>query len=99
MSKLLHDNAILGETRIEDFFNLEVEVKNDAMQMDLAEPRETLIYSGEESLLVMKQRFKLKYRCEFFVKMFPFDNSTCDFILSIARIGNNSLFQFSIMTL
>ena len=91
MSKLVHDNAILGETRVEDFFNLEVEVKSEAMQMDLSEPRETLVYSGKESQLVMKQRFKLKYRCDFFVKLFPFDNSTCDFILSIARIGNNSI--------
>ena len=91
MSKLIHDNAILGETRNEDFFNLEVEVKDDAKQMDLSEPRETLIYSGEDSLLVMKQRVKLKYRCDFFVKLFPFDNSSCDFMLSIARIGNNSI--------
>ena len=62
MSKLIHDNAILGETRNEDFFNLEVEVKDNAKQMDLSEPRETLIYSGKDSLLAMKQRVKLKYR-------------------------------------
>ena len=66
-------------------------MKSDAKQMDLSEPRETLIYSGKESKLVMKQRFKLKYRCDFYVKLFPFDNSTCDFIFSIARIGNNSI--------
>ena len=91
MSKLVHDNAILGETKVEEFFNLEVEVTSDAKEMDLSEPKETLIYSGEESQVVMKQRFKLRYRCDFYVKLFPFDNSTCDFIISIARIGNNSI--------
>ena len=51
--KIMHDNAILGETRNEEFYNLEVQVKNKAEVMDSEEPRETLIYLGKDNVLVM----------------------------------------------
>ena len=34
---------------------------------------------------------KIRYRCEFFVKNFPFDDGTCSFIISLAKNGNNTI--------
>ena len=91
LPELVHDNAIIGETKVVDLFMIGVEVKNDPMLMDSGIPRETLIYPGKENILVVSQRLKLKYRCEFFLVHFPFDDTTCDFYLSIRTIGNNSI--------
>jgi hypothetical protein len=41
--KIVHDNAILGETKNGQFYSLEVEVKHKAEIIDSEEPRETLI--------------------------------------------------------
>ena len=91
VSKIVHDNAILGNTKYEEFYSLEVEVTNPAELMNPEEPRETLIYPGKENLLVMTQRMKLNYHCEFFLANFPFDDSSCDFIFSLVTVGNTSI--------
>ena len=59
--------------------------------MDPSLSKETLIYPGKDHILVIKQRMKLQYRCEFFLVYFPIDDSICDFFLSILTIGNNSI--------
>ena len=89
--ELVHDNAIIGETKSVIFYQLGVEVENDPEPGDTGEPRETLIYRGKDNMLVATQRMKLKYRCEFFLLYFPFDDTNCDFYLSIRTVGNNSI--------
>ena len=91
LPELVHDNAIIGETKVVDFFKLGVEVQNDPLPMNSGSPRETLIYPGKDNILIVSQRLKLKYRCDFLLVYFPFDDTTCDFYLSIRTIGNSSI--------
>ena len=39
----------------------------------------------------MSQRFKLDYRCDFFLRNYPFDVQRCNFILMMKLKGNNSI--------
>jgi hypothetical protein len=74
LPELVHDNAIIGETKRVNVYKLGVEVKNNSMPMDPSLSRETLIYPGKDHILVIKQRMKLQYRCEFLLVYFPFDD-------------------------
>ena len=91
LPELVHDNAIIGETEVVDFFKLGVQVQNEPLPMDAGLWRETLVYQGKENILIVSQRMKLKYRCDFFLLYFPFEETTCDFYLSIRTTGNNSV--------
>ena len=91
LPELVHDNAIIGEIEEVDFFMLGIEVQNDPLPMDSNLWNEVLIYPGKENMLIVSQRMKLKYRCDFFLVYFPFDETSCDFYLSIRTIGNNSI--------
>ena len=91
LPELVHDNAIIGETEVVDFFKLGVEVHNEPFPMDVSLAKETLIYSGKENILIVSQRMKLQYRCDFYLVYFPFDETTCDFYVSIRTNGNNSV--------
>ena len=44
--ELVHENAIIGETKTVNFYTLGVEVRNNSMPMDPSLSRETLIYLG-----------------------------------------------------
>ena len=59
--------------------------------VNLEESIESLLYEGAANDLTMHQRFKLEYRCEFFVVNYPFDEQLCSFILMMNLKGNNSL--------
>ena len=91
LPRLVHDNAIIGEIKEVDFYQLGIQVENNALPLSSEYSRENLIYHGAENTLVVSQRMKLKYRCDFFLLLFPFDDTTCDFYLSIRTVGNNSL--------
>ena len=91
LPELVHDNAVIGETEVVDFFKLGVQVQNEPLPMDPGLWRETLVYQGKENILIVSQRMKLKYRCDFFLLYFPFEETTCDFYLSIRTTGNNSV--------
>lgn len=91
LPELVHDNAIIGEIESVDFFKLGVEVQNDPLPMSAGLWRETLIYPGKENAMIVSQRLKLKYRCDFHLVYFPFDVTICDFYLSIPTIGNSSV--------
>ena len=91
LPELVHDNAIIGETEEVDFFKLGVQVQNEPLSMDAGLWRETLVYQGKENMLIVSQRMKLKYRCDFFLLYFPFEETTCEFYLSIRTTGNNSV--------
>ena len=91
LPELVHDNAIIGETEEVDFFKLGVQVQNEPLPMDAGLWRETLVYQGKENMLIVSQRMKLKYRCDFFLLYFPFEETTCEFYLSIRTTGNNSV--------
>ena len=91
LPELIHDNAIVGETKTVNFYKMSVEVGNDPLPLDIHVSKENLIYPGKDNMLKIQQRMKLKYRCDFILVYFPFDDSTCDFYLSILTNGNNSI--------
>ena len=49
LPELVHDNAIIGETEVVDFFKLGVELQNEPLLMDGEKWKETLIYPGKEN--------------------------------------------------
>ena len=88
---IVYDNAVIGETVEDDVFTLGVVIKSGPKERDPCAPKELLIYPGAKNPLVVTQRMKLKYRCEFFVRNFPFDSQTCKFFISIVTNGNNTI--------
>ena len=88
---IIFNNAIIGKTFEEKFYTLGVLIQNKPQPMKSEEPRETLIYSGIDNYLVMKQRLRLNYRCDFVVRNFPFDGQSCDFYISIKTTRNDSI--------
>ena len=91
LPKLIHDNAMIGEVKVIDFFNFGIDIDNEAKPMDSTLSEETQIYPGDENTLVISQRMRLNYRCNFFLVDFPFDETVCDFYLSLRLSRNNSI--------
>ena len=89
LPELVHDNAIIGEIKVVEFFQLGVEVSDNALPVNSELPREALIYPGKRNKLIVSQRMRLKYRCDFGLLYFPFDVTICDFSLFIRTIQNN----------
>ena len=88
---LIHDNAIIGETEIMDFYELGIEISGEPILPDPNQLRETLVYPGKDNKIVVSRRQRLKYYCEFHLHYFPFDETTCNFILYIPTIKNTSV--------
>ena len=90
-NNLAYGNAVIGETIKEDFDILGVIIKSAANERNVYDSKESLIYPGTKNPLVVTQKMKIKYRCEFYVQNFPFDNETCNFVISLARNGKNTI--------
>jgi hypothetical protein len=86
-----YENAVIGETVNEEFYSLGVIIKSKANPRSANTPKESLIYPGATNPLFVNQKMKMKYRCDFFVQNFPFDNKACNFIISLAKNGNNTI--------
>ena len=91
LPKLVHDNALIGDVKSVKFYQFSIKTDNRPLAMDPAFVRETQVYSGKENPLVIAQRMKLSYRCDFILVYFPFDETDCDFYLSIRTIKNDSI--------
>ena len=90
MPEILHENAVLGKEIQDKVFFVKVIGRTKPRKASLEESVESLLYEGSENDLTMNQRFKLEYRCEFFVRIYPFDDQLCNFILTMNVKGNNS---------
>ena len=88
---ITYDNAVIGETIKEEFYSLGVIIKSNASARNANTPKESLIYPGAKNPLVVTQKMKMKYRCDFFVQNFPFDKEACRFIISLSKNGNNTI--------
>ena len=88
---ITYDNAVIGETIKEEFYSLGVIIKSKANPRSANTPKESLIYSGARNPLIVNQKMKTKYRCDFFVQNFPFNKEACRFIISLAKNGNNTI--------
>ena len=91
MSKIVHENAVIGQVVDDDLFYVKIFAKSVPKITGIAESVEGLLYEGKENDLFMTQRYKLEYRCEFLLKNYPFDKQTCDFIMMIDVEGNHTI--------
>ena len=91
LPELVHDNAMIGETSVLDYYQLGVHIENDAHDMDPELYLEVLDYPGSQNSFLVSQRMRLKYRCDFILVYFPFDETICNFNLSLRVLGNNSM--------
>jgi hypothetical protein len=91
MPRVIHENAVIGQVVEDNIFYVKIVGKSNPSEMDITESVETLQYPGSENDLFMTQRYKLEYRCTFFLKNYPFDKHVCHFILMMNREGNNTI--------
>ena len=91
MPKLIHENAVIGKVVEDKVFYVKIVGRSNPEKMNIVENVETLLFPGSENDLFMSQRFKLEYRCDFFVKNFPFDEQVCDFIMLMNVEGNKTI--------
>ena len=91
MPEVIHDNAIIGKVQEDKIFSVKVVGQSLPEKMSLDEDIEALLYDGAKNNLLMSQRFKLEYRCDFFLSNYPFDEQTCNFVLMMNLKGNNSI--------
>jgi hypothetical protein len=91
MPRVIHENAVIGQVVEDNIFYVKIVGKSNPSEMDITESVETLQYPGSENDLFMSQRYKLEYRCTFFLKNYPFDKQVCHFILMMNVEGNNTI--------
>ena len=82
---------MLGTKIEDDIFYVKVAGKTNPKKMSLEESVEALLYEGYQNDLIINQRFKLEYRCEFFLANYPFDEQVCKFNLVMNLEGNNTI--------
>ena len=91
IQELVFDNAVIGKVLKEDVYLLKVNIKSKANARSVNDPKESLIYPGPKNPLHLYQKLKISFRCNFFVKNFPFDEEDCLFYLSLPRLGTNTI--------
>ena len=84
LDNLVHDNAVIGEVKYDNQKRILLHPGTPA-DADVALPIENRIFSGSNSMLDVSQRMKIKYNCIFNVKIFPFDEEECIFLISILQ--------------
>ena len=67
---------------------VKIQPVNNPLPMDALLSTEDLIFPGPQNDLVMIQKFKLEYLCDFHLGKFPFDDQRCDFLMRV-RVPNN----------
>ena len=91
---IIHDNAILGKIIEDPHRELGIENQTAAMPGDIMNSIENFVHLGSKTQIVLKQRFKITYPCEFDLAKFPFDEHKCSFILKL-RLQNNDSILFA----
>ena len=88
-----HGNAVIGNTKKDKNKYVHIQPVNNPLPMDPVSSTEDLIFPGLQNELVMIQKFKLEYLCDFHLRKFPFDDQRCDFLMRI-RVPNNKSVMF-----
>ena len=65
MTEIIHENAVIGEVVEDKLFHVKIIASSMPEEINLEEDVEALLYQGSKNDLVMSQRFKLEYRCDF----------------------------------
>ena len=82
LDHVIHDNAMIGKIyKDKRHRTLSIEALTSPMPMDIADPFENKNFDSFQSVLELKQRFRIQYICTFYLKMFPFDEQSCNFLM------------------
>ena len=81
--KIIHENAVIGNIKRDVNINILINPKSKQKIDYPTSPMEEMIFSGADSDLIMIQRLKLEYICDFDLRKFPFDEQSCEFIMKI----------------
>ena len=88
---LVYENVLLGTLNNDPNTYLRVLPGNDTEEPTEGSVQDDLIYPGNDNSLIISQRVKLTYSCQFQLLKFPFDRQTCDMTLLMNRPNNNSV--------
>ena len=76
-----HDNAMIGEIHQDSNKEVEIHVLKPPSPMNSDNAIQDTLYDGAENVIDFKQRYRVLYKCPFFLQYFPFDTQTCTFIM------------------
>ena len=92
MRRIVHENAVIGSLHKDEITAVKVKLSNrysNQLPPDLSNNIEDAMFSGSLNPLIMRQRFKTEYNCNFNLEKFPFDQQHCSLILKM-EIKNHS---------
>ena len=83
-----HDNAVIGNTKEDKTKYVQIQPDNNPLPISPVLATEDLIFPGPQNDLIMIQKFKLEYLCNFHLPKFPFD------FLTRIRVPKNKSVMF-----
>ena len=84
LDHMVHDNAMIGKIySYKKHRTLSIQASTSPMPMDIGDPFENKHFDSFQNILELKQRYKIQYICKFYLKMFPFDNQNCNFLMHL----------------
>ena len=80
---VIFENAIIGEIYKDTSYEVQVEASDSSLPKDTADSIQNRLFSGENNTLYITERYRLKYKCSFYLKGFPFDRQSCPFVMQM----------------
>ena len=93
----IFENSIIGEIEKDNSYEVRVDALDQPLPTETSHSVQNRLFSGEENALYMTERYKVSYRCPFFLRTFPFDEQKCPFMLQMKsdKITTISLTKFT----
>ena len=85
VQRIIHENAIIGSMHKDSSIQAGVMLSpyTNRIRQDLANHMEDNTFKGSECPLLIKERFKVEYNCNFNLKKFPFDRQRCVLLMKM----------------
>ena len=80
---LIFENSIIGEIKKDNSYEVRVDALDKPLPTETRHSVQNRLFSGEKNALYINERYKLTYRCSFFLRTFPFDQQSCPFMLQM----------------
>ena len=100
--RIIHENAIIGSMQKDSSTDVEIKLSNKSNQKAMSEGStnqlssnnvEDKIFDGEAIQLIMKERYKIEYDCNFNLRKFPFDKQHCCLIIKMMTTNHSDRIQ------
>ena len=80
---MIFENSIIGEIYDSPGYYVKVEAMDSSLPKDESDPIQNRLFSGANNTLYISERYRLKYRCKFWLRGFPFDRQNCKFVIQM----------------